>query len=94
MDTEQKKQINEETAGEDLQFSGDDMPSTEEDGFETLMEDIEHAAFMQESGFSCEAEEDLRYIMEKLENGGYNVDDETARSQKAVIEDKLKLYGD
>ena len=66
-------------AGEDIPFSGDDIPYTGEDGFVTLMEDIEHAIFMHESGFSGEAEEDLRYIMEKLENGRCNVDDETVR---------------
>ena len=79
--------------GEDIPFADEDIPYSEDDSSETLMEDIVHAGFMLKSGFSGEAEEDLHYILEKLKNGGYNVDKETIRSQTAVIEDMLKGIG-
>jgi hypothetical protein len=91
MDTEQKKMI--VMRGEDIPFADEDIPYSEDDSSETLMEDIVHAGFMLKSGFSGEAEEDLHYILEKLKNGGYNVDKETIRSQTAVIEDMLKGIG-
>ena len=91
MDTEQKKRI--VMRGEDIPFADEDIPYSADDSSETLTEDIEHAGFMLESGFSGEAAEDLHYILEKLRNGGYNVDKETIRSQTAAIEGMLKGIG-
>ena len=79
---------------DDLPFGDDDIPYSADDDHDKLMEDIAHAEFMLESGFTGEAEEDLEYILHKLSEGGYNVGPETVRQQTEVIDRKLKEIGE
>ena len=78
--------------GVDIPFGDEDIPYSPEDNLETLMEDMEHAEITRKGGFTCEADEELTYILEKLARGGYNLDEEAVRAQTAIIEEKLKEY--
>ena len=76
--------------GDDIPFPGVDFTYSKEEGIKALIEDIDHAKSELESGYTGEAEEDFKYILEGLEKGRYNVDEDTVKSQIAVIEKILK----
>ena len=80
--------------GDDIPYRGEDVKyDTPEEGLEALKEDVQHLSIMLDSDFYGDAEGDLRWIIEGLSNGRYNVDEETINQMLEALEviiDNLK----
>ena len=76
--------------GNDIPYRGEDVKyATPEEGMAALMEDVQRLDLMLDSEFYGESEEDLRWIIEGLSNGRYNVDEETIKQLLEVLEVRI-----
>lgn len=78
--------------GDDISYPGDDVKySTPEEGMAALMEDVQRLGLMLDSEFYGESEEDLRWIIDGLSSGRYNVDEETINQLLEALEERIRF---
>lgn len=76
--------------GEDIPYPGEDVKyDTPEEGLAALMEDVQHFGLMLNVEFLGEAEEELRWILDGIKSGRYNVDEETVQQLVAALEERI-----
>lgn len=76
--------------GDDIPYQGEDVKyDTPEEGMEALMEDVQHFSLMLDSEFYGESEGDLRWIIDGLSSGRYNVDEETIKQLLEALEERI-----
>lgn len=76
--------------GDDIPYRGEDVKySTPEEGMAALMEDVQHFSLMLDSDFYGDAEGDLRWIIDGLSSGRYNVDEETINQLLEALDEKM-----
>ena len=80
--------------GDDISHPGEDVKyDTPEEGLAALMEDVQHFGLMLNVEFLGEAEEELRWILDGIKSGRYNVDEETVQQLVAALEERIgRLY--
>ena len=80
----------ENKAGDDVSYQGEDVKyDTPEEGLAALMEDVQHFGLMLNVEFLGEAEEELRWILDGIKSGRYNVDEETVQQLVAALEERI-----
>lgn len=78
--------------GDDIPYPGDDVKyDTPEEGMAALMEDVQRLGFMLDSEFYGESEEELRWIIDGLSSGRYNVDEETINQLLEALEERIRF---
>ena len=78
--------------GDDIPYRGEDVKyDTPEEGLEALLEDVRYFDIMLGSEFNGDAEGDLRWIIEGLSNGRYNVDEETIKQLLEALEERISF---
>lgn len=78
--------------GDDIPYPGDDVKyDTPEEGLAALMEDVRHFDIMLGSKFNGDAEDDLRYIIDGISSGRYNVDEETVKQLLEALEERFRF---
>lgn len=78
--------------GDDIPYPGDDVKyDTLEEGMAALMEDVQRLSLMLDSEFYGESEEDLRWIIDGLSSGRYNVDEETINQLLEALEERIRF---
>lgn len=76
--------------GDDIPYPGEDVKyATPEEGLAALLEDVQHLDLMLDSEFYGESEEDLRWIIDGLSSGRYNVDEETIKQLLEALEVRI-----
>ena len=76
--------------GDDIPYRGDDVKyATPEEGLAALLEDVQHFDIMLDSEFRGEAEDELRWIIDGLSSGRYNVDEETVKQLLEALEVRI-----
>ena len=78
--------------GDDIPYLGDDVKyDTPEEGMAALMEDVQRLGLMLDSEFYGDAEEDLRWIIDGLNSGRYNVYEETVKQLLEALEVRFRF---
>ena len=76
--------------GDDIPYRGEDVKyTTPEEGMAAVMEDVQHFGITLDGELYGEAEEELRWIIEGLSSGRYNVDEETVKQLIAALDEKI-----
>ena len=84
----------ENKVGDDVSYQGEDVKyDTPEEGLAALMEDVQHFGLMLDGELLGEAEDELRWIIDGISSGRYNVDEETVKQLLEALEERIgRLY--
>ena len=78
--------------GDDIPYRGEDVKyDTPEEGLEALLEDVRHFDIMLGSEFNGDAEDELRWIIDGISSGRYNVDEETINQLLEALEVRFEF---